>query len=225
MLWVDRVVSVVLDLGLLTMKTIYTTLGTYPFRVALDEEKELLINKAIEHVRRLKSEANWFPSLDIPIFHVNLGEEKGEDDFLVKVGWNREKNEFHSDDLRVNLGYESHDGFMSAINSKDLRNLPEVYFERTFIKGFSDPRCLNGDRVWTLLREEDQPQAVKLVERDVVDRLINQSYERELRFDWYNNLLTLCRDIQDGQAVYKDLVNICEEYLWDTSGVRGERAG
>ncbi len=137
------------------MKTIYAESGKY----ALDEEMFSLVGRAVRRVESLLEEAEWVPSIEIPIpytRHVGSLEERqgmyptGQVFVRVRPWLDVEESSVESqarrllgravgEGIKVSLGEYGHDGWMDLADHRDLRKLPEVCFTFAYVQGIVNP--------------------------------------------------------------------------------------
>lgn len=216
------------------MKTIYTTHVNDPIRLEISDEQVDSIQEARNRVLGLAVEnPNWRPSLEIDL-PTDFGLNCHAEGFIGRVRWDSgSADNIHNRVLKalagvkprgwvkVDLGHYCYEGWESAINSRDFSELPNVWFERHFIFGFSDPQLLGHvdgyDKLKNIVLPEHQRLLIPKVYRDAniqirrtrISNMPNDELDK-IRIETCSKIVNLCKEIYRGSRNFNDLVDLCD---------------
>lgn len=215
------------------MKTLYTTSGKF----VVQDETLSLADAAVTRAEAIAQENSWrvFIEIDVPEtrhdqFHPDWAPGCPTGQVIVRIGY--DNGIHHVDDnqiflaltgkvprkdCRVDIGEYSYAGWESLIDSKDLREIPDIYFSERFVNRLTEPKINERASRSIELREVDQKHWRNLSLRIYsmakqkffeekglegitlfVDGEKVPSDTRERLTDWYKNVLVQARRVYTG---------------------------
>ncbi|MDI6722236.1 MAG: hypothetical protein QMD97_01655 [Candidatus Aenigmarchaeota archaeon] len=203
------------------MKALYTGKG----KIVLNDEILSLADSAAERVLQIAGENNWRASFEIDIpgtrcddWHPGMPTEQkiirvsldsGIEDSAHAQVFRTFAGKTPSGSVKADLGEYDHEGWVSLIDYKDVRELPDVYFSDCFVWAIIDHRN-------TGLLQEVEPQYLKNVAFKIYKAVRRDKRITEMYMPEEKDLILYCQDIIDAsrelykgtQTSYESLIEI-----------------
>lgn len=221
------------------MKTFYTTHLFEPHKITIDNELETRIQEARDEVFRLATGNNWRPSIEIDLPQaVDENDDFHHRNFIVKVTWDDgTEDNVHQRVLkflagreargwvRADLGHYCYEGWDSAVDHRDLSELPDIWFKHGFVDGFIEPESKHGNKSWDVLEEGHQRQLIPILYRQarLQMRYWKDSEYFSKRIPFLETLTAGCKEVWRGEKKFIDLTQLCEQAMIRESESNGSQ--
>ncbi len=211
------------------MKIIYTThLASTPQKVVVTDYNEELVREAKERVLKLAGERPWWPSIEISLRDFKTLNEIEHTHFKIRVE-NIVKDDAQTilsdlmagrerpSSIHIDLGHYCFEGWMSAIEGKDLLELPEVWFESTIINHLIEPISFSFDpeaevkkATWDIVEEGHRKELTSAILATAKER--SKLYHEQDRHlvPHMEAISVCCVEVLEGRKSFEELKQICE---------------